>query len=196
MMELSGDVEAVGVVMNTESTAAAARAIKQDIGQTLCSRVEMLFEDWSLLEEEGALSSSSLPETWKRKENGAWALPRRLQFPLTGQIRLGQHVVGTDGAPEAFDNLQQMVADLKSVKEAKDAESLFVFLESAPVVTQSAANAKLAGRKSSGTSASRPAAGGGEVARAGGGMNGGVVAVAAMVALYAMELVFDFLPFI
>jgi hypothetical protein len=53
---LSGDIDAVGMVTISESTAAAARAIKQDIAQTLCSRVEMLFEDWALQEEEGVIA--------------------------------------------------------------------------------------------------------------------------------------------
>jgi hypothetical protein len=110
---LSGDIDAVGVVMITESTAAAARAIKQDIAQTLCSRVEMLFEDWALQEEEGVLAASSLPECWRQTREAAWALPRRILFELTGQIRLGQHVVESDGPSEALENLKQMVPDLQ-----------------------------------------------------------------------------------
>jgi len=64
VLKLEGDVAAVAVILSNESSAAAAQAIREDIAQTLCTRIDMLLEDWALQEEEGGASPGSLPATW------------------------------------------------------------------------------------------------------------------------------------
>jgi hypothetical protein len=210
VVRVEGEMEAVASVLMTESQAAAADAIRQDIASSLSTRLLMLLEDWALLEEEEEEGASqSLRHAWLQGKRGAWALPRRLQFTLGAQIRLCPHVLAPDGPKEALENVKQMLVGLQTIKAASEPAGFFDAEEAAPALPDCAALPHAANTSTSNrskdankspsvpapsSSAGAAAAGGG--ASAGSGMGNGVLALAALAGLYALELFFDVLPFI
>mmetsp|Transcript_13257 Transcript_13257/g.32400 ORF Transcript_13257/g.32400 Transcript_13257/m.32400 type:complete len:471 (+) Transcript_13257:153-1565(+) len=194
-----GGISAVAYVMSSESTGAAAAAIKRDIAQSLSIRASILTEDWMAQEEDDPKSCSSLWALQQRGKAAAWAVPRRVQFPLTSGLQLCAYVRDGETLSDTLQGLQQLLPTVDSVKGA-DADTFFVAKEEPAVVKKSASSGSRRAEqpKESKSAAAADSSGpGGSTKEGGGGAWGMYAGAAAMLGLaFAAECFFDFLPYI
>ncbi|EKX37389.1 hypothetical protein GUITHDRAFT_116505 [Guillardia theta CCMP2712] len=158
-LHISGEIMSYGIVMGSESSIMAERAIKQDLVATISHRVSMLLEEWELQASEKG-SKSVLEEAVSKGKASSWILPSRLCFPLNGVIKFFAHVMPGDSPSDALESLQQMLPSIVAVQPKQG-----------PKEEQ-------------------------QEQQLGGNGMWKYVAVGGVVALYGLEMIFDFLPFI